>query len=163
MSISCAFKSTVLASLAGGRAWKQLQARRPQTPAVLPRNSSSFSRIKAFQFVVCFWSIYSALKWLFWTIFLVLCLFHGKEQPAPMLPSPEVPPDGYSHDVATETPGETSSEGSTSTVRPSGPTQSSPTAVPERQRCLPFRTSSQELFFFPHFPALPWDRQDFAA
>ena len=96
-------KSTGLASLAGRRPWQGPRDRRPQSPAVLPQNSSRFSRVKAFQFVVCFRSIYSALKWLFWTIFPVLCSFHRKEPPVPTPLFPEVSPPGFSQNAPTKT------------------------------------------------------------
>lgn len=74
----------------GQSGWQGPRVRRPPSPAVLPQNSSRFSRVKAFQFVVCFQSIYSALKWLFWAIFPVLCSFHRKEPPVPTPLFPEV-------------------------------------------------------------------------
>ena len=55
-------KSTVLWPVWLAEGPQEPRARSLQSPAVLPQNSSRFSRVKAFQFVVCFRSIYSALK-----------------------------------------------------------------------------------------------------
>ena len=94
-------KHSALASLAGRRTRQEPRARRPQSPAVLPQNSSRFSRVKAFQFIVCFRSIYSALK-LFWTIFPVLCSFHRKEPPMSTPVSRSLSPS-FSQNAATKT------------------------------------------------------------
>ena len=151
--LPCPLKKHSLASLAGGRAWKQLQARRPWIPAVLPRGSHCFSRIKASQFIVCFGSIYSALKWSFWTVFPVLCLFRSPhchlQKPLRQLLSR----------CALEAPGEASRAGSILIACPFAPTQSSPKTAPKRQKSLPFRIVLQERFLFPRFPTVPWDRQ----
>lgn len=95
-------KHSALASLAGRRTRQEPQARRPQSPAVLPQNSSRFSRVKACQFV-CFRSIYSALKWLFWRIFPVLCSFHRKEPLMPRPLFPEISAPSFSQNAGTKT------------------------------------------------------------